>query len=198
MVNAKFVPLLAQAANKITKETILPYIELKYLFKNLGQNTNSKFEKAFRKYYGMNNAGLSEEFFEIFFKNMHELKGRKNPDGKKLLESLFEIKRKKGDRSMQYSFVSKLLNLLDENHPIIDKHVKKVLKIKTILKGSKEEKLKWYEETVEKIKREYSNLLKEQAAHAALDELERRIPETKPLSSTRKLDFLLFYAGKNY
>lgn len=196
--HAEPVTLLVQAANEITKETILPYIELKNLFISVAQDTRPKFEKVFRKYYGMNSAGLSQEFFEAFFKNMYKLKsGTNSPKGKVLLEELFKIKRKKGDHSMQYSFVSKMLNLLDEDHPIIDKHVKKILKIKPLLKGSNEEKLKWYEETVEKIRHEYAIFLKVPAIRAALGELERRIQEIKPLSSTRKLDFLLFYAGKS-
>lgn len=196
--HAEPVTLLVQAAKEITKETILPYIELKNLFISVAQDKRPKFEKAFRKYYGMNSAGLSQEFFDAFFKIMHEFKkGESPPNGKALLENLYKIKRKKGDHSMQYSFVSKMLNLLDEDHPIIDKHVKNILKIKPLLKGSNEEKLKWYEETVRKIRDEYAIFLEVPAIRAALGELERRIPEIRPLSSTRKLDFLLFYVGKS-
>jgi hypothetical protein len=43
------------------------------------------------------------------------------------LQKLFQIKRRQGDKALQFSFVSKLVGILDERQPIFDQYVQHYL-----------------------------------------------------------------------
>jgi len=192
------ISLLANAVGEISEKTISPYIRIKEMLKNINNENKSTFEKTFRKYYGMNSAGLSDEFFQAFFSILYTAKHNGDfPSGRVILEKLYTIKRKKGDKSMQYSFVSKLLNALDEDHPIIDKYVKKFLQIEPPPKNKKENQLQWYEETIFKIKQEYGELIQNGIINKCFEMLDRRLPQFKNIYPLRKLDFLIYSAGKS-
>jgi hypothetical protein len=67
---------------------------------------NEEFKKAYKSFYVMSTAGLSQQHFEKYF----ELLDRRINNLETILNELYEIKTLKQQNSLQFSFSTKLLS----------------------------------------------------------------------------------------
>jgi len=113
--------------NNIRKEEVTAYIFLKTEFKKDNIISNYLFRFVFQSFYRLDGSGLSQEHKDRFFELLHE----KQDNLSEILLELYKIKRrtKKGKHSVQFSFATKLLHTLDNDKPILDSNVNRVLKI---------------------------------------------------------------------
>ena len=79
----------------------------------------------------MDNAGLSDKMKKHFF----QLLAEKQTNLETILSDLYDIPRKKGDNSMQFSFATKLLHTIDNEKPIFDKEIESLTFSKPTRRG---------------------------------------------------------------
>jgi hypothetical protein len=117
--------LLSKAAECCAASDLDPYFELRRLLASVHNEDRLEFKRRFTTYYRLNHGGLTEAFKARFFELLFAFKlasGSRDPY-EPLLRELYEFPRRKGDRALQASFVSKLVAVHDDSRPIYDVHV---------------------------------------------------------------------------
>jgi len=107
----------------ITLESVDVYLFLKDEYKKGNIKDNTVFQFVFRSYYRLDNAGLTDEFKKRYF----ELLADKQTDLKTILWDLYEFPTRRNLKAVQFSFATKLLHTLDNNKPIFDAEVARVI-----------------------------------------------------------------------
>ena len=87
---------------------------------------NYVFQFMYRSFYRLDNAGLTPEFKSKYFALLEESRNLRELDLRRLVEELYAIPNRKGQRSLQFSFVTKLANTSNRLYPIYDGEVAKV------------------------------------------------------------------------
>ena len=91
---------------------------------------NCVFQFVYRSFYRLDNAGLTDDFKKRYFELMEMERSRKLPEVdlkslKRLVEDLHPIPNRRGQESLQFSFVTKLANTVNNQYPIYDAQVAK-------------------------------------------------------------------------
>lgn len=159
---------------------------------------NNKFQNIYRKFYVMYSAGLTEKHFEIYF----QLLERKIDDLEKILSDLFEIKRRKGDNSVQFSFATKLLHTINNDLPIYDKHIGEVAKLSQPNDNSlsKEQRIAKRVEIYNKLINFYNDILQQKEIQKLIRVIRQEFNWSKEkISDLKVLDYILWaYNQLNY
>ncbi|MFH1021766.1 MAG: hypothetical protein V1809_00080 [Planctomycetota bacterium] len=137
MSEAPNVQPLASDAPKIvaaigTKSVAL-YVQIRaqYLQGDVHEN---RFRHDFQLFYRLNNAGLTPEFKTRYFDLMDAARADALDLGAIAME-LFEFRNRKGQQSLQFSFVTKLANIVDPTCPIYDSLVAALFGFRPPLSG---------------------------------------------------------------
>lgn len=201
--NSKFTrirQLILEKSESLFKENfseidraVKGYESLKEVYsqKNHKLSENRDFQKKFTSFYVMRY--VSQKFRTNFFVKMDEIKNCKPTK----LDDAIEITRDlcKGEKSLQFSFVTKMLNLADDTqYPIYDSMVAKVFGFKE-LSGDREQKLETYKERYQKIFATYSELQKDTLIQKVLTKFRTKF-QCPNLSDFRVLDFICWQLGK--
>ncbi len=180
------------------------YLILKKAYNNKTQDFTDDFKKVFSAFYGIRFA--SEDFRTAYFDKMQELRNHRTGDVNvaQLTNELIDkwSKGKKGEivEKVQFSFVTKLLNIMnDREYPIYDSNIIAVFgfKAKDKPKGSDskakiEKYVKLYDEIREvsqKLVKDYGDkikLFRENICHA----------DNEELSDLRIIDLLIWKLGE--
>jgi hypothetical protein len=110
--------------NGIGQESVDVYHFLAEQFARGSVTENLLFQFVYRSFYGLDNAGLTEEFKKKYFELMEAARG-KVVDIRCLSEVLFDIPNKKGQNSLQFSFATKLTHTVDPEKPLYDGKIAK-------------------------------------------------------------------------
>jgi hypothetical protein len=103
---------------------ISPYIRLVQQLNVVDVSTHAEFQQVYRKYWQLNAARLSENFCQSYFALLESLKGAHDIDIKTVAQQLLEIPTHgDGRHSLQFSFASKLVHMVDHRLPIYDSMV---------------------------------------------------------------------------
>ena len=81
------------------------------------------FQFVFRSYYQLDSAGLTDDFKAAYFECMEEARGGAAVDLAGIVGRLRAIRNRKGQESLQFSFVTKLANTVNPRYPIYDYRV---------------------------------------------------------------------------
>src|SRR5262249_6782436 len=81
---------------------------------------NYVFQFTYRSFYRLDNAGLTPEFKQKYFVLLEEARNLPEVDLPDLTRRLSRIPNRKGQDSLQFSFVSKLANTVNAQYPIYD------------------------------------------------------------------------------
>jgi len=87
---------------------------------------NYVFQFAYRSFYRLDNAGLTPEFKCKYFVQLEESRNLREIDLRRLVEEFYAIPNRKGQQSLQFSFVTKLANTANRLYPIYDREVANV------------------------------------------------------------------------
>src|SRR5208283_5836342 len=112
----------------IERESLDVYLFLKQQIKSGPIVQNYLFQFVFRSFYGLDSAGLTPEFKKEYFKQMEECRTSNDLDLRPLLKHLYEIQNRKRKKTLQFSFITKLANTVDDDYPLYDSHIAKVFK----------------------------------------------------------------------
>jgi hypothetical protein len=87
---------------------------------------NYVFQFTYRSFYRLDNAGLTSQFKREYFVLLDAARNLPEVDLPGVTRKLFAIPNRKGQRSLQFSFVSKLANTVNFRYPIYDAEVARV------------------------------------------------------------------------
>lgn len=189
-------PLFARAVKKQDPEGLKEYFELKRLLAIGTSAARTEFRNRFAKWYRLNSAGLSDAFKDRYFDHLFAAKpvGQEDPYTAILLD-LYKIRRRKGDRALQCSFVSKLVAIHDESRPIFDKYVREFFGIAVPSLGSVEFRVAGFVANLNRIREQYGEWSIDPEFETVFEPLYRKNPGLRECHPHRALDNLIWTIG---
>jgi hypothetical protein len=103
----------------INKEHGVPQYE--WLISNIGQAHDTNYQNEFKKFWMMKQAHLGDSFDQAYFTALST--GEPTPSLRSFCQTLHQFPRLRGDRALQFSFVTKLRHMLNRKLPIYDDRV---------------------------------------------------------------------------
>lgn len=177
--------------SNLKQKDIDKYCYIKNRFEDSSILNDLKFQSIFKQFYIMNSAGLSEEWKTYFFKLLSD----KQYDLKYILSELYEIPRRDGKRSVQFSFSTKLLHTINNTDPIYDKLVGVIIN-KKVTGLTKEEKIQSCLGIYNFLRDLYSDLIKDKQIRSVIDEFRSKFNVgCQDVSDVKVLDFMIWSLG---
>jgi|SRR5579862_907703 len=194
----RHIDALDKAEKLLFHSNFCPYLELKELFSKDTLEARDQFRYLFSDYYGMNSAGLTDEFkaryFAILFGNEVFCNGE--PNFVSILNELSEIPNKKGLRSLQCSFVSKLIGMHREASPVYDSNVSQFFGEE--VPGSwrsQDRRISWFVDFLKRVAEDYKVWAQDAQIYAILERFKTRDTRLAACDTVRLMDFLVWNVG---
>ncbi|MBI5778088.1 MAG: hypothetical protein HZA49_01350 [Planctomycetes bacterium] len=115
--------------------------EYDWLVDNLDRVTTDPFQKRYRNYWRMNAAHLSKEYCNVYFQSLHQALTNLPSIGDLAIALHNTPTNKNGRKSLQFSFVTKLVHMINRQSPIYDSLVKKFYLFSGPKSGSLQQKI---------------------------------------------------------
>ena len=179
----------------IDQESVDVYNFLKTEFKKSNVNENYLFQFVFRSFYRIDNAGLTPEFKKDYFKILEEYRNEKQFDFEKVLRRLYSFPNRKGQNSLQFSFVTKMFNTINDSKSIYDSEVARMFSLSRPYQSEFEIKLDKYLDQLDKIQIGYEQINEQNLLPKTTGLFDQVFKDNK-LSEMKKLDFIFWSAGK--
>lgn len=153
---------------------------------------NYLFQFVFKSFYALDGAGLSNQLKTRYFELMAKRKG----DLKNILIELYEIKNRKEQKTIQFSFTTKLLHIMDESKPIFDSEVATV--IHSEVKGkTPEQRIESCINIYTEICVLYKEMLEDKNIKKIIFKFRRKFSLNEDaMSDVKILDFIIWSLGK--
>lgn len=186
----------------IEAESLDVYLFLKQEYDRSDIRENRVFQFLFRSFYRLDSAGLTPDFKQAFFKALEEKRGQKEVDLAELVRRFYLIRNRRKQKSLQFSFTTKLANMINENYPIYDAEVARIFHFSAPLSAPQndknfEDRLTKYLTFYESMKKCYAELLNNQILIPVLSEFKKHYPQqTDKIPFFKKVDFIFWSAGK--
>lgn len=194
--NSKSWDLLSRAARVKTPVQLQPYFDLKVLLKSNATDAKAEFKKKFSSFYRLNSAGLTDAFRDRYFNHLFAARplGKIDPYSSILLD-LYNLPRRKGDKSLQCSFVSKLVAIHDESRPIYDKYVRQFFGLGPPSIGSVEFRVAGFITNMERIREQYEDWAHSPRFARTVEPLLKQHPNLRDCHAHRAIDVLVWTVG---
>lgn len=179
----------------IEQESIDVYNFLKKEFNNPKAHENYLFQFVFRSFYRIDNAGLTPEFKKEFFNILEEYRKDIDLDYEEVLRKLYAFPNLRDRNTLQFSFVTKMFNTIDDSMPIYDSKVAKMFSLSRPYQTDFEVKLDKYLHQLYKIERGYKLMLEHNLLPKTLCAFDEKFTNNE-LSKMKKMDFIFWSAGK--
>src|SRR6266404_2713523 len=112
----------APVVDSIPREFLENY---EWLVQNADQANKPSYQKEYRRFWAMNAAQLSPDFYTAYFRALR-ISISQPPELRDVVQGLYESSaRRNGDRSIQFSFATKLVHMASPRLPIYDSRVAK-------------------------------------------------------------------------
>jgi len=111
---------------EIGRESVDVYTFISGEYEKAQISGNSVFQFIYRSFYRLDNAGLTREFKDHYFQLMDSCRDQESVDIEALTRALHPYLTRKGHKSLQFSFVTKLANTVNRSYPIYDAEVARV------------------------------------------------------------------------
>jgi hypothetical protein len=193
---------LSQRAEEIVaaidKESIHVYIFLRNQFRERRGSLDPLFHFVYRSFYRLDNAGLTSQFKAEYFRCLERCRDCNDVDLPGLTRELYKYPNLKGQNSLQFSFVTKLANTVDDSNPIYDSEIARVFKFKPPYHYlSFEDRLSSFVEFYENLKSYYSSLLREGSCDDIFSCFYKQFPDDAlQIPEVKLMDFFFWSAGK--
>lgn len=182
-----------------TKYTVIVYELLKDIYQSDREILNDNyFKSCFGQFYAMTKFFASEDFINGLFVEMDLVRNMKDTDNLDIMEiteRLCQGENEK-DKKLQFSFVSKMLNLEnDELYPIYDSKVASEFPFRTTLPTDRKDRLIELGRRYQEIIKVYNELLKEDTVKNIIQQF-RTIFHCPDMTRMRILDIIFWQLGK--
>ncbi|NQU54198.1 MAG: hypothetical protein HQ522_16850 [Bacteroidetes bacterium] len=191
MANIELKWNLTENINQSLKESVAVY---GWLLQNR-ENRNEIFKFVYKNYYRIENAGLTEQWKEKYFTILFSrLKSPEKINLKNICLELYDIKNQKDQNSLQFSFVTKMQNILIPQKPIYDSNVSKVFGYGTLY-HIKDISKRIYEflKRLKEIEATYSSIIKSESS--AINKFKKNY-DCDNLADEKIVDFVAWQTGK--
>lgn len=179
----------------LEEESVAVYVFLYNEFLKGDITLNPVFQFVYRSFYRLDNAGLTPEFKTAYFELLQQYRSEHSIDPVDIVNELYRYERRKGDHSIQFSFTTKLINMIEPTYPIYDSEVARVFQFSTYYIKDKEKKLARYLEQQDIIIQTYNQIIEENLLKKPIVQFDTRFKNYK-LPLTKKLDFIFWTYGK--
>ena len=195
--NDSQLSLLRSAIAHLDERDYSRYLELRQLLAVRPRGFEAKFRRIFQHYFALNSSGLTEAFKDIYFERLFafEVGGCSDPYTP-LLRELYSYPRRQGDRSLQASFVSKLVAIHDENRPIFDRHVGAFFGLSVPSCGGIDFRIAGFVENLRRLEQSYHSWSEDSRFRVVLADLCASHPRLAACSSVRLADILVWTVGR--
>lgn len=199
-ITEKIKSFQKEIIESLKEESIEVYLFLKTQLETTDITKNYLYQFVYRHFYGMKRAGLTDKFYEEYFRTIEEYKNK--PEFFKLettIQNFKELKSRsrkgKEVESFQFSFLTKLSHSINPNNPIYDKYVCKACDISHQYISDPNKKLESLLKAYKQIEDIYLNIAKHNSLSEVVNEFEKKFT-SKEISLTMKYDFIFWQAGK--
>src|SRR5581483_4292757 len=134
---------------------------------------------------------LTDEWLDRYFELLFAFDRLRAEPYHDLLLELYQLPRRKGDQSLQFSFVSKLVAFHDERQPLYDSNVGSFFGLGPPEVGPIEFRISGFVDNLKEIARRYCNWCEHEEFAAILDDVRARHPGLAACHSVRLCDFLV-------
>jgi hypothetical protein len=182
----------------IEAESLDVYLFLIHEYDRGDIRENRVFQFLFRSFYRLDSAGLTPDFKQAFFKALEEKRGQTEVDLDELVRRFYkDFPNRKGQQSLQFSFMTKLANMINKNYPIYDAEIARIFHFSAPYNKTFDVRLKAYLTFYESMKNCYAELLNNQILIPVLSEFKKHYPQqADKIPFFKKVDFILWSAGK--
>jgi len=182
--------------DNISYESIEVYSFLKAQFAASNVTENYLFQFVYRSFFRLDNAGLTPLFKTEYFKIMQEYRTKENFDFATILARLMGFVNFLERPTFQFSFTTKMQNMINNDKPIYDNEVAKVFLFNRPKPGlAFDEKLDIYLSQLQNIEQTYSTILANNSLKNVLTLFDKKFAHNN-LGQIKKLDFIIWSAGK--
>jgi hypothetical protein len=185
--------LINQSARTIVETFPIEYVtKYEWLLQNLGQASTAEYQKRYRSYWTMNAARLSPEFYVTYFRTINTAISEA-PTLNACVLTLYESSaRRNGTKTLQFSFATKLLHMVNPKLPIYDSKVAAFYKFQA---PSSEMSLRSRIDTLvrfhEFLKSEYARVLDQGLLKNPIDDFRNRF-KPQGFTDQRVIDCLIW------
>jgi hypothetical protein len=189
--------LLREAIKKLDAEGLQTYLTLKRLLREQPDGFKDQFRRMFENYYGLNTGGVTGPFKNRYFELLFGLKLEEGVDPyTPILKELYEIPRRKGDKALECSFVSKLVAIHDETRPLFDQHVSAFFGITVPSSGCVDFRIAGFVDNMEWLRQTYCCWSADSQFQRILSTVKQKRPSLEGCADPRLADFLVWTVGR--
>jgi hypothetical protein len=181
----------------LNQEEIDVYIFLTDEFQKGSILDNYVFQFTFRSFYRIDNAGLTSEFKAKYFENLEKYRKNKAIPIESIVRDLYDIPNRKGQKSLQFSFVTKLANTINSRFPIYDSKIAKVYNFREPYNYKTfDQRLNEYLGFYNLLSESYQAIIKEQLLKPVFKKFHSKFKSNSKMPDIKALDFIMWSAGK--
>lgn len=179
----------------IEQESIDVFNFLKTEYSKSDVTKNYLFQFVYRSFFRLDNAGLTPEFKTEYFELLETNRKEKQFNFEKILKRLFDFPNRKGQNTLQFSFTTKMFNMIDNLMPIYDSEVAKMFGFSRPYNTEFEKKIDKYLYQFDVISKGYNEIRNERLLTKTIELFDDRFKKNN-LSEMKKIDFIFWSAGK--
>ena len=200
-MNKKAVGFILENEEKVRRTLTVESVKVyEFLITEFGRGPvtdNPVFQFVFRSFFRMDNAGLTDDFKKRFFELMEECRGQAGADYKSVSLELYKYPNRKGQQSLQFSFVSKLFSIIDCSRPVYDSEVARLFEFKVpSRKLPVEERICAFEKQLESIRQTYAGIIASGEMRHLIEICREHVFKGVELTDVKALDFIFWSGGK--
>jgi len=186
----------SDAVSNVGLESVDVYRFLAREFAKGDVTANRVFQFAFRSFYGIDRAGLTSDFKQQYFRCMQSARDDGRADIEAIAATLRPYKTLRDCESLQFSFITKLANMIDPSLPIWDFKAARLIGQDANASGA-------YERRLQRMSARYE-ILKSVAAELAESDLGARLvsefrttycTDEAEVPTAKVLDFIMWAAS---
>lgn len=189
---------LRAATRHLSSRDINSYLALRASLLSRTIGFEAKFQKDFSQFFRLNSSGLTDEFKAHYFKLLFSFAKSQEADPySSILRELYKFERRKGDKSLQCSFVSKLVAIHDDDRPVFDIYVQNFFGIGVPRSIDVDFRIAGFVRNLEVIRAAYHAWQDDTSYQAVIRDACSQHPLLSQCSSVKVADFLVWTAGRS-
>jgi hypothetical protein len=158
-----------------------PYL---YLIRQLRgrRDLSDHFKEVYRRYWNMTGRQVTSRFDRNYFDELQRLRGNVGVvcTVGEVERSLRKHTRRKGQQSVQFSYATKLVHMLDLHRPVYDSNVSAFFFFRVPSTYTPQKKLQRYLQLYEFLCTEYARIIKMDLLQRSISQFKIRFPSTVP------------------
>ncbi len=181
----------------IGRESVDVYLFLLEEFARGPVTENFVFQFVYRSFYGIDQAGLTPKFKSAYFEYLEQHRGVLELDLGAVTERLRNFPNRKGDTTLQFSFVTKLANTVNSSYPIYDGEIAKVFAFQAPYSYKPfSDRLKLYLDFYEFLRQFYKDVTADESMKVLVELFKSTYSTAVGIPPVKILDFIFWSSGK--